>query len=393
AKWVKLLSQEYPTLAFHASLTNSFGKGTLISLLRQFSALHANRKQISVGFIGYPNTGKSSIINTLRKKKVCATAPIPGETKVWQYITLMKRIYLIDCPGIVPPSMTDSPEDILLRGVVRVENVENPAQYIPAVLKKCRKHHLERTYDVKGWENKKDETKRKRKMEDLDGEADPGQEEEGGSQDPMASANKTDKVRVQEAVRFLELLARKGGRLLKGGEADVDGVAKMVLNDFLRGKIPWFSPPPSSSSTTKVTTTSADGSTEEKAVADGNAGVAGVMDEDEEDPEVGRDEKLGFTHMKRKRELEEVVKEKKEKERVRAKEMRKANAEANGLPAGADDDDEDDEDEEEDDDFEGFDDEEEDDDSDEDGVGLVEGESSDEESEDGGAPAGAATSS
>ncbi|RMY64687.1 hypothetical protein D0863_09650 [Hortaea werneckii] len=391
AKWVKLLSQEYPTLAFHASLTNSFGKGTLISLLRQFSALHANRKQISVGFIGYPNTGKSSIINTLRKKKVCATAPIPGETKVWQYITLMKRIYLIDCPGIVPPSMTDSPEDILLRGVVRVENVENPAQYIPAVLKKCRKHHLERTYDVKGWESKKDETKRKRKMEDLDGEADPGQEEEGGSQDPMASANKTDKVRIQEAVRFLELLARKGGRLLKGGEADVDGVAKMVLNDFLRGKIPWFSPPPSSSSATKVTTTSADGSTTEKAVADANAGVAGVMDEDEEDPEVGRDEKLGFTHMKRKRELEEVVKEKKEKERVRAKEMRKANAEANGLPAGADDDDED-EDEEEEDDFEGFDDEE-DDDSDEDGVGLVEGESSDEESEDGGAPAGAATSS
>ncbi|KAI6858346.1 nuclear/nucleolar GTP-binding protein [Hortaea werneckii] len=391
AKWVKLLSQEYPTLAFHASLTNSFGKGTLISLLRQFSALHANRKQISVGFIGYPNTGKSSIINTLRKKKVCATAPIPGETKVWQYITLMKRIYLIDCPGIVPPSMTDSPEDILLRGVVRVENVENPAQYIPAVLKKCRKHHLERTYDVKGWESKKEETKRKRKMEDLDGEADPGQEEEGGSQDPMASANKTDKVRIQEAVRFLELLARKGGRLLKGGEADVDGVAKMVLNDFLRGKIPWFSPPPSSSSATKVTTTSGDGSTAEKAVADANAGVAGVMDEDEEDPEVGRDEKLGFTHMKRKRELEEVVKEKKEKERVRAKEMRKANAEANGLPVGADDD-EDDEDEEDEDDFEGFDDEE-DDKSDEAGVGLVEGESSDDESEDGGAPAGAATSS
>src|SRR6201996_5390088 len=132
AKWVKLLSQEYPTLAFHASLTNSFGKGTLISLLRQFSSLHASRKQISVGFIGYPNTGKSSIINTLRKKRVCTVAPIPGETKVWQYITLMKRIYLIDCPGVVPPSHNDSEEDILLRGVVRVENVESPAQYVPA---------------------------------------------------------------------------------------------------------------------------------------------------------------------------------------------------------------------------------------------------------------------
>ena len=111
----------------------------------------------------------------------------------------MKRIYLIDCPGVVPPSNNDSQEDILLRGVVRVENVENPEQYIAAVLKKAKPRHIERTYDVNGYET---------------------------------------------PTEFLELLARKGGRLLRGGEADVDGVAKMVLNDFLRGKIPWFTPPP-----------------------------------------------------------------------------------------------------------------------------------------------------
>ncbi|KAG9514220.1 nuclear/nucleolar GTP-binding protein, partial [Aureobasidium melanogenum] len=201
ANWVRLLGKEYPTLAFHASINNSFGKGSLISLLRQFSALHSSRKQISVGFIGYPNTGKSSIINTLRKKKVCNVAPIPGETKVWQYITLMKRIYLIDCPGVVPPNMGDTDEDILLRGVVRIENVENPEQYVAAALKKCKRHHIERTYDVRDWETH---------------------------------------------TEFLELLARKGGKLLKGGEADMDSVAKMVLNDFLRGKIPWFTPPPAS---------------------------------------------------------------------------------------------------------------------------------------------------
>lgn len=126
-------------------------------------------------------------------------APIPGETKIWQYITLMKRIYLIDCPGVVPPSSEDSPEDILFRGVVRVEKLENPAQYISAVLQRAKPQHIERTYEIKGTDN---------------------------------------------AIEFLELLARKGGRLLKGGEADVDGVAKMVLNDFLRGKIPWYTPPP-----------------------------------------------------------------------------------------------------------------------------------------------------
>lgn len=114
----------------------------------------------------------------------------------------MKRIYLIDCPGVVPPSQSDSEEDILLRGVVRVENVEHPAQYIEAVLRRTQTKHIERTYELK--------------------EADYGG-------DPM---------------EFLSILARKSGRLLKGGEPDVDGVAKMVLNDFLRGKIPWFSAPP-----------------------------------------------------------------------------------------------------------------------------------------------------
>ncbi|KAL1959698.1 hypothetical protein VTO42DRAFT_1284 [Malbranchea cinnamomea] len=199
AAWVRALSKEYPTLAFHASINNSFGKGSLIQLLRQFSTLHSDRKQISVGLIGYPNTGKSSIINTLRKKKVCNVAPIPGETKVWQYVTLMRRIYLIDCPGVVPPSQHDTEEDILLRGVVRVENVENPEQYIPGVLKRTEQRYIERTYDIKGY---------------------------------------------KDAIDFLTILARKGGRLLKGGEPDLDGVAKMVINDFLRGKIPWYTPPP-----------------------------------------------------------------------------------------------------------------------------------------------------
>ena len=43
---------------------------------------------------------------------------------------------------------------------------------------------------------------------------------------------------------FLERLAKKSGKLLKGGEPDVDNVAKMVLNDWQRGKLPFFTPPP-----------------------------------------------------------------------------------------------------------------------------------------------------
>lgn len=99
ARWIKLLSKEYPTLAFHASIRNPFGKGALMQLLRQFGQLHKDKKHISVGFFGYPNVGKSSVINTLRAKRVCKAAPIAGETKVWQYVTLFRNVYLIDCPG------------------------------------------------------------------------------------------------------------------------------------------------------------------------------------------------------------------------------------------------------------------------------------------------------
>ena len=48
--------------------------------------LHKDKKQISVGLIGYPNVGKSSIVNTLREADVCKVAPIAGETKVLQNI-------------------------------------------------------------------------------------------------------------------------------------------------------------------------------------------------------------------------------------------------------------------------------------------------------------------
>lgn len=55
--------------------------------------------------------------------QVCNVAPVPGETKVWQYITLMKKIFLIDCPGVVYNKTEDTDTDAVLKGVVRVENL------------------------------------------------------------------------------------------------------------------------------------------------------------------------------------------------------------------------------------------------------------------------------
>jgi len=64
---------------------------------------------------------------------VCKVAPVPGETKVWQYITLMKRIFLIDCPGVVYSRAGDSETQSVLKGVVRVENLARARMRAPGV--------------------------------------------------------------------------------------------------------------------------------------------------------------------------------------------------------------------------------------------------------------------
>jgi nuclear GTP-binding protein len=198
-RWLHTLSREYPTLAFHASQTGAFGKGALLSVLRQLARLKGDKSGISVGFVGYPNVGKSSVINTLRAKKVCKTAPVPGETKIWQYITLTKKINLIDCPGVVYYRNSDTDSSVVLKGVTRVGNLIDATEHIADVLARVKPQYLTRAYKLKTWDGVDD---------------------------------------------FLEQVARICGKLGKGGEPDVNTAAKMVLLDWQRGKIPYFEMPP-----------------------------------------------------------------------------------------------------------------------------------------------------
>ena len=203
-RWIGELALARPTVAFHASMNHAFGKGALIGLLRQFGKLMSDKKQISVGVIGYPNVGKSSVINTLISKKSCKVAPVPGETKIWQYITLMKKIYLIDCPGVVVDAAGDTETDSVLKGVVRSERLETPEDYIDAILDACKREHVAANYGLP-----KD-----------------GDDTWTDSRD------------------LLEKIALKCGRLLKGGEPCIRSAAIMMINDYQRGKLPHYVAPP-----------------------------------------------------------------------------------------------------------------------------------------------------
>lgn len=110
----------------------------------------------------------------------------------------MRRIYLIDCPGVVYPSAETDTEKVL-KGVVRVELINNPEDYIGAVLERVKAEYIKKTFKIDSW---------------------------------------------SDPVHFLEQLARRSGKLLKKGEPDISSVAKMVLNDWQRGKLPFYCFPP-----------------------------------------------------------------------------------------------------------------------------------------------------
>lgn len=142
-------------------------------------------------------------------------------TQVWQYITLTRRIYLIDCPGIVPTSAkSDSQTSTVLKGVVRISNLPTPSEHIPALLRRVKPVYIARTYGIP--------------LPSSSASSDPTANEDGGA--PVS--------RGWDAEELLEKLARMKGRLLKGGEPDREGVAKILLEDWVRGRIPFFVGPP-----------------------------------------------------------------------------------------------------------------------------------------------------
>lgn len=92
----------------------------------------------------------------MKAKIVCKAAPIPGETRVWQYIHMTKRIYLIDCPGVV--YVGDGKDEVanVLRGCVRAEKLEDPEFYIPNILERARAKDLMKMYDITEWTDHED---------------------------------------------------------------------------------------------------------------------------------------------------------------------------------------------------------------------------------------------
>ncbi|KAJ2959818.1 hypothetical protein NQZ79_g4784 [Umbelopsis isabellina] len=228
--WLKYLRNEYPAIAFKAStqsqrrnlsqsnmsadianqdMLNSsecLGADQLIKLLKNYCRNLNMKTSITVGVIGYPNVGKSSVINSLKRSKVCGVGSTPGFTKVAQQITLDKNIKLLDCPGIVFAAQGhngESDAEVLLRNCVKVELLDDPITPVQVIVSRCSMEQLMAMYEIPPFNDVHD---------------------------------------------FLVRLALQRGKLKKGGIPDTHLVARAVLQDWNGGKIPFYTRPPSATS-------------------------------------------------------------------------------------------------------------------------------------------------
>ncbi|XP_029357087.1 guanine nucleotide-binding protein-like 3-like protein [Echeneis naucrates] len=221
-KWIKYLRNEFPTVAFKAStqqqaknlkrsnvpvtqatteLLNSsacVGADCLMKLLGNYCRNLDIKTAITVGVVGFPNVGKSSLINSLKRARACSVGATPGVTKCLQEVHLDKHIKLLDCPGIVMATSTTDAA-MILRNCVKIEQLVDPLPPVEAILRRCNKAQIIEHYGVPDFHT---------------------------------------------ALEFLALLAQRQGKLRKGGLPDTDKAAKSVLMDWTGGRISYFTHPP-----------------------------------------------------------------------------------------------------------------------------------------------------
>jgi len=157
-------------------------------------------RQIRVMIVGIPNVGKSSLINRLAKNSKANVEDRPGVTRANQWFTIAKGFDLLDTPGVLWPKFEDKivGERLAFTGAVKDDVVD--MQHLSARL-------LEVLRD-----NYQEAMKQRYKLEDVD-------------------------LSELKGYELLDLIGKKRGMLIAGGETDTERASIMVLDEFRSAKL------------------------------------------------------------------------------------------------------------------------------------------------------------
>ncbi|XP_043107640.1 guanine nucleotide-binding protein-like 3 [Puntigrus tetrazona] len=175
-KWLRYLEAECPTFLFKASMqiqdrtvqqkkqrgsnvlldhsraASCFGRDSLLQTLTDLANKKDVETMLKVGVVGFPNVGKSSIINTLKEVRVCHVGVQKGMTRCKQEVHITKKLKMIDSPGIVAAS--SNPGDVMALRSLQVEEMEeSPLEAVRTLLKQCNQQHIMLQYNVPDYKN------------------------------------------------------------------------------------------------------------------------------------------------------------------------------------------------------------------------------------------------